>query len=55
MIVVIGWFCLIIAVLQQVALLYTANNDNNDSWKLRRSFIWISNPLFLIAAVLCFR
>lgn len=51
----IGWYCLVNAGLQTVALIYTTNNTGDDNYKLRRSITWVSNSLFIIAAILCFR
>lgn len=57
MVVVIGWYCFAIAVLQCVVLLVSANDKNltDDGYKLRRVTVWVSHPIFLLVTVLAWR
>jgi cell shape-determining protein MreC len=51
---IIGVYCLIIAILQALVLMFATENKNELA-KIRRVLIWISNPLFLFVAAYCFK
>lgn len=57
MINLIGWFALVIGILQHLALWASAYkiDTKTDAERLRRSFTWIGNPLWFICVVLCWR
>lgn len=57
MIAAIGWYCLSYAGLQWVVLIYTTFDDapKTEEWRNRRQQLWISHPIFLAVAVLCFK
>lgn len=55
MVGIIGWYCVIISVGQAVVLASTAKGENGASLKLRRTILWVSHPIFLLAAVLALR